>query len=303
MAVPNRLRLVVVFNHKYDKNLDKLDAIYGERFPDRRHLVPFYEGSRPDVIPVYESSAQFHGYFAHAAHAYLDPAVSHYAFVADDLLLNPEINARNLLERCKVSEGQACIENLNPLNNEPFEWPHVIGALFAWQYERFVMYRQELPTPEEATAQFARHGVRFADITWRNLRTKQGWRRFEGWRGALKLMVRRRGRVPLPYPMAMTYADLVIVPRESIRRFVHLCGVFAAMRLWVEIAIPTALALSCDRPITQLLRTGPPRRQIWTPGEVEELERKADRQVSRAFDVVGRENLYIHPVKLSRWTV
>ena len=118
----------------------------------------------------------------------------------------------------------------------------------------------------------------------------------------MKLMVRRKGRIPLPYPMAMTYADLVIVPRESIERFAHLCGVFAAMRLWVEIAIPTALALSCDR-IVQLLHGNQPRRQIWTPTEVEDLERRAHHQVGRAFDVLGQDNLYIHPVKLSRWTV
>jgi hypothetical protein len=296
------LRLVFVFNHKFDKNLDKLDAIYRERFPDIRYLVPFYEGSRPDVIPVHESSAQFQGYFAHAAHAYVDPAVSHYVFIADDLLLNPEIDAGNLLERFGVGEGEACIENLNPLNNNSFEWPYLIGALFAWEHERFVMYRQELPTFEEATARFAKHGVTFADLTWRNLRGDHGWTRYPGWRPALKLMVRHKGRVPLPYPMAMTYADLVIVPRESIHRFVHLCGVFAAMRLWVEIAIPTALALSCDR-IVQLVHQNQPRKQIWAPAEVEELERKADRQVGRAFDGVRRENLYIHPVKLSRWVV
>ncbi|HEY2587951.1 MAG TPA: hypothetical protein VGI81_19565 [Tepidisphaeraceae bacterium] len=297
-----RLRLVVVFNHKYDNNLDKLDAIYRDRFPDTRYLVPFYQGSRSDVIPVHESSAQFQGYFAHATHAYIDPAVSHYAFIADDLLLNPDIHAGNLLERFGVGAGEACIENLNPLNNNSFEWPHTIGALFAWPPERFVMYRQELPTAEAAAARFAKHGVTFADITWRNLRGNNGWKRYPGWHHALKLMVQRKGRIPLPDPMAMTYADIVIVPRESIRQFAHLCGVFAAMRLWVEIAIPTALALSCDR-IVQLLHGSQPRRQIWTQAEVDDLERRTDRRVSRAFDVVGRDHLYIHPVKLSRWTV
>lgn len=299
---PNRVRLIVVFNHKYEKNLEKLDAIYRGRFADVRYLMPFYEGSRPDVTPVYESSAQFQGYFAQAAHAFIDPAVSHYAFVADDMLLNPRVNAGNLLEWCKTGPGEACIENINPINNNSFEWPHVIGALSVWDWEGLVLYRRELPSPEEARARFAQHGVTFADITWRNLRGNHGWHRYPGWRAALKLMVRRRGRMALPYPMAMTYADLVIVPRESIQRFIHLCGVFAAMRLWVEIAIPTALVLSCDR-ISQLLYGGPPRRQIWTPAEVTELEQKAKSNVSRAFDVVGQDNLYIHPVKLSRWTV
>lgn len=298
----DRFRMVFVFNHKYDKNLDKLDAIYRERFPDIRYLVPFYRGTRPDVIGVNESSAQFQGYFAHAAHAYIDPAVSHYVFIADDLLLNPEMNAGNLLDIFKVPAGAGCIENLNPLDRNPFAWPHMLGALLLWKYERFVMYRQELPTFDEATARLERHGLKCNDVTWRNLRTDKGWRRFEGWRFAVKTMIRHKGRFALPYPMLGAYSDLVIVPRESIHEFVHLCGVFAAMRLWVEIAIPTALALSCER-ISQVVHIGRPTRLMWKPDEVEELERKADRQVSRAFDVAGRENLYIHPIKLSRWKV
>jgi hypothetical protein len=302
MSIVPHLRLVVVFNHKYEANLDKLDAIYRERFPDVRYLMPFYLGSRSDVTPVYDSSAQFQGYFAHAAHAMIDPDVSHYAFIADDMLLNPEINAGNLLERFGVGENEGCIENLNPLNNTSFEWPHLLGALWAWRYERFTLYRQEVPTPEEALARMTKHGVKFDNLTWRNLRGYHGWGRYDGWRNAVKLLIRNKGRIKLPYPMVWTYADVLVVPREAIQRFCHLCGVFAAMRLWVEVAIPTALALSCDR-ITQLLMTGRKGLQIWTPEEVEELERKADRQVSRAFEAVGKDYLYIHPVKLSKWKV
>jgi hypothetical protein len=302
MSTPTSVRLIVVFNHRYEANLEKLDAIYRNRFPDIRYLMPFYQGSRPDVIRVYESSAQFQGYFAQAADKFIEPQVSHYAFVADDMLLNPEIDAGNLLERLGISGNQGCIENLNPLNNTSFEWPHLIGAIYNWQYERFTRYWREIPSPEEALRQMTHHGVKFADLTWRNLRGDHGWHRYEMWRAALKLMIRRKGRIKLPYPMVWTYADLVVVPRESVRRFCHLCGVFAAMGMWVEIAIPTALALTCDS-ITQLLLTGRKGRQIWSPAEVDELERKADRQVSRAFEVEGKHYLYIHPVKLSKWTV
>lgn len=302
MNNPTPLRLIVVFNHRYEGNLEKLDAIYRDRFPDIHYLMPFYQGNRQDVSRVYESSAQYQGYFAQGAGAFIDPQVSHYAFIADDMLLNPELNAGNFLERFGVGPGEACIENLNPLNNTSFEWPHLIGAIYTWQYERFTLYWREIPTPEEALQRMTKHGVKFGDITWRNLRGDDGWYRYEMWRPALKLMLRRKGRIKLPYPMVWTYADLVVVPRESIERFCHLCGVFAAMRLWVEIAIPTALVLTCDR-ITQLLLTGRKGRQIWSPGEVEELEQKADRQVSRAFDVAGKDYLYIHPVKLSKWTV
>lgn len=302
MSNSTSLRLICVFNHRYEQNLEKLGAIYRGRFPDIHYLMPFYRGDRPDVSRVYDSSAQYQGYFAQAARAFIDPQVSHYAFIADDMLLNPELNADNFLDRLGVGPGEGCIENLNPLNNTSFEWPHLIGAIYTWQYERFCLYSREIPTPEEAMERMTHHGVKFADITWRNLRGDHGWYRYEMLRPALKLLLRRKGRTKLPYPMVWTYADLVVVPRESIERFCHLCGIFAAMRLWVEIAIPTALALSCDR-ITQLLLTGRRGRQIWSPAEVEELGQQADCRVSRAFDVAGKDYLYIHPVKLSKWKV
>jgi len=295
------IRLVFVFNHKYDRNIEKLETIYRDRFPDIRYLVPFYKGPRRDVIAVYESSAQFQGYFAQAAHAYVEPAVSHYVFIADDLLLNPEINADNLLDRFKIGPGGGSIEQLLPLNKNSLEWPHLRGAMFAWEPERLVMYRQEIPTVAEATERFARNGVACGDLTWKNLRGLKGWGRYPGWRQALKTMIRRKGRFPLPYPMVLSYSDLVIVPREAIHEFVHLCGVFAAMRLWVEVAIPTALALSCDR-VSQYLHAGCRRRLMWAPAEVEDFERKTDRRVDRAFDVLGKDHLFVHPVKLSRWT-
>ena len=45
--------LVVIFNHRFDRNLPALRKIYGERFAGIRFLVPFYDGSDADVIPVY----------------------------------------------------------------------------------------------------------------------------------------------------------------------------------------------------------------------------------------------------------
>ena len=45
--------LVIFQNHQYTRNIEVLDRLYGERFDHIVHVVPFYDGSRDDVIPVY----------------------------------------------------------------------------------------------------------------------------------------------------------------------------------------------------------------------------------------------------------
>ena len=59
-----RIALVVIYNHRFDGNISIVEDLYRERFSNIFHLVPFYDGDRPDVIPVYENSFQFQGYIA-----------------------------------------------------------------------------------------------------------------------------------------------------------------------------------------------------------------------------------------------
>ena len=46
--------LIIIYNHRFDQNIEKLNKIYGERFSKIYHLVPFYDGDLPNVIPVFE---------------------------------------------------------------------------------------------------------------------------------------------------------------------------------------------------------------------------------------------------------
>ena len=50
----------------------------------------------------------------------------------------------------------------------------------------------------------------------------------------------------LPYPLIGCYSDIFVIDKSSIREFCHLCGVFATLRLHVEIAIPSALIFSAS---------------------------------------------------------
>ena len=48
----------------------------------------------------------------------------------------------------------------------------------------------------------------------------------------------------LPYPLLYGYADFLIVNASAIEEFCYLCGVFAAMNVFVEFAAATAPALA-----------------------------------------------------------
>jgi hypothetical protein len=102
--------------------------------------------------------------------------------------------------------------------------------------------------------------------------------------------------------MVMGYSDLIIVPQAAMAQFCHICGVFAAMRLFAEVAIPTAMALSCER-VVRRPDVGRPTLEIWSEPQVEELCRKADYQIDRVFPTLGSDLLYVHPIKLSKWKI
>lgn len=90
--------LVIIFNHRYDKNISKLRRIYGERFSDIKFLMPFYDGDDADVIPVYESSYQFQGFLVQAYEKLKNISCTHYLFIADDLIINPKFTENNFAD-------------------------------------------------------------------------------------------------------------------------------------------------------------------------------------------------------------
>jgi len=88
----NKVALIIIYNHQYNKNIDILERIYNGRFSNIYHLVPFYNGEKQNVIPVYDSSYYFQGYVAQGFKSYFKEEFTHYFFVADDLILNTKKN-------------------------------------------------------------------------------------------------------------------------------------------------------------------------------------------------------------------
>ena len=66
------------------------------------------------------------------------------------------------------------------------------------------------------------------------------------------------------FPLIEGYSDLIVIPKENLKLFCHLCGIFAAMNLWVDAAIATSMVLSCEN-ITQERDHGLKGKEFWDP--------------------------------------
>jgi hypothetical protein len=306
----NVLILVVIYNHKYDKNIDIIENLYCKRFSTIYHIVPFYTGDKPNVIPVYENSIYFEGYIAQAYKHFFHPEAAHYFFVADDMILNPNINETNYADFFNLTDEKSFLPdfiNLYQIDS----WSHAREA-FAFQTTKYkIETKGELPDPEEAEKRMLQNGALSRPINqekplkWEALHKKRGYNLFHKEnRDNLSQRVSAtvlRKRYTLNYPLVGSYSDIFIVSAQTIQEFCHYCGVFAAMELFVEIAIPSALALSAKKIVTEkeLLLKGKP---LWTEKDLDFLL-PYKKNMTTLLNNYPQEILYIHPVKLSQWDI
>ena len=103
----NKVCLLILFNHRFDRNLPLLDKMYKERFSHIRYIVPFYDGDRDDVISVFSRSIFFESYIAQAYNVLKDEDFDYFYIVADDMIINPKINENNLQNFFGLEEGQS----------------------------------------------------------------------------------------------------------------------------------------------------------------------------------------------------
>lgn len=302
---------MIIFNHRYEQNIEKLASIYGGRFSNIHYLMPFYEGERPDITAVYGGADVFHGFIAQALPFLYRKDITHYVFIGDDLLLNPSINENNISEKLGLTSNTAYIKECNSLSGVCFqEWMHGVKGLAAFlntcHRSIFCQYQRELPSYEEASRAFARHGMPVGHITKDNFRGYNGHFRWQEQicssvlLGKLSRLVEKHERIAMPYPLAYGYSDFIAVPSQAFKTFARLCGIFAAMGLFVEIAIPTALLLSCEVVKTEQdidLRG----KEIWDPRERENFPRLYQGKIANLTQSFEEQCLYIHPIKLSKW--
>lgn len=295
-------KLVVVFNHRYEDNIDILEDIYRDRF-DATYLMPFYRGNHPKVSPVHDSSHYFHAFIAQAYRGYRDSSATHYAFAGDDLFLNPLLDAENVGATLGLAEDVGYIKTYSNLAGAPFAWSHLVPAIERLSGSTGVNHHRELPDKDEAHSRLTRHIEPLYRIGWANLRGFDGKLnlRTATARRSAAFFLRHPKLRTMPYPLLWGYSDLFVVPATAMDDFVHYCSVFAAMRLFVEVAIPTALALACSHIKTE--SSGNLKGvEVWHAHEQAQLIDRFGSSIRRLMDEFPSDWLYVHPVKLSKWS-
>jgi hypothetical protein len=298
--------LVIIFNHKFNKNIPYLQKIYGNRFSKIYYIVPFYteykQYAEYNVIPVWETSYCFEGYVAQAVDRIDTEGIHHLLFIGDDLILNPGITEENYADYFNVDSKMSYITEMKKITERlgRFNWRfgRVYDILSKFGEERFVNYKSEIPTTEEAFKIAEKKGitdfkldkkiysknVSRADVI-NNLYLKFKW-----------------GNKEIPYPVMAGYSDIFLIAKPDIAEFSRLCGVFAAMGVFVESAIPTAVMLSCEK-ISDDSSAKYKRGDMWGIDNKENFCRKYDSSYSKLIEEWDSSLLFIHPIKLSKWRV
>lgn len=304
IANEDNVALIVIFNHRYDKNIEIIEKLYKGRFKNIYHLVPFYDGEKQNVIPVYESSFFFQGYIAQGFKHFYNKNFAHYLFIADDMILNPKINARSYQYYLKLSEEGNFIPRLGNMPEYERLWPHNRNGVNYNPYPIGVEAAKEIPSATEAEERLKNFNVANSSFTYAQVYGKPSFRNlkksFLDFFNYLKdKYINGTSLKKTRYPLVRSYADICVISKHSIINFCHYCGVFAATDLFVELAIPTALTLSAQTIRTEkdLDLKG---RALWTQEDFTILD-KYNNNLNSLLADFPKDYLYLHPVKLSKW--
>lgn len=107
----------------------------------------------------------------------------------------------------------------------------------------------------------------------------------------------------MPYPLLRGYADIVLIDKKSMAEFCRLSGIFAAMGLFVEIAIPTIMSLVCDNFKTDRDLKKYHGVPMWTAKEKEDFWNQYNRNPNFLMKNFAEDVLFYHPIKMSTWRI
>lgn len=309
----NKVALIIIYNHQYNKNIDILERIYKDKFKNIYHLVPFYKGQKQNVIAVYECSFYFQGYVAQGLKSYFSEEYTHYFFISDDLILNPIINENNYCQHLNLNENRCFLPSISSLHNAG-EW-EILEQVYRWHlYQPGTEASNQVMSYELAAQKFEKYNLKINPILSTQIFRYPS--KIKDWilpfrRGnflnhisfiidAIKNKLRIK-KYFLSYPLVGSYSDLFVINQKTIKEFSHYCGVFASTNLHVEVGLPTALVLTADEIVTEnnLELQG---KALWREERITGIE-KYNYSLKNLLLEFPKKQLYIHPIKLSQWKI
>ncbi len=310
-----KICLMVIYNHRYDKNIPRVEELYKGKFSHIFHIMPFYDENKENVIPVYENSFYFSNYIAQAYQHLKNKGFTHFFVVADDMILNPAINENSLWDETGIKKDECYISGFLEMHNVKRWWGHIVSAIHFRPNLSGTEVSSFLPNINDAQNQFKKFGVECKPLSWKlflssSLNSK--FRILKDWpiKKNMKWPIKRN----FDYPLLGGYSDIVFITAGTMEKFAQYCGIFAATRLFVEIAIPTSLALSAEKicfgnnalPVaTNTKCIGNKAKLIgktlWTKKEFSDLAEKYQNSLSELLKNYPKDTFFLHPVKLSMW--
>ena len=301
--------LCVMFNHPYVKNIPLIRQMLCPSFDSVVFVIPYTVSSDEDVVTSYRGSYGFHGYVVDVAEKLLQSDTDYFFFMQDDVVLNPHLRGDILVEKLRLKDGGAFIPAFRPLAGELRDWDWTLAAI--WKI-LFPMNRmngsgaeQWLAALPDAEQNFSRlrtkYGFNFQPVTF----DRSNRHVFHGivpdpyhstsiYRAACEGLfeaVDGRSSFRLPYPFCYGMSDFFAVDRETLIEMLHPLGVFSAAGLFVETAIPTAIAVAARR-VMQCADVGLVANWLWGDRQALDVD-----YVKKQFE----DNLLlVHPVKISQ---
>lgn len=314
--------LVVLFNHNYEGNIPLIKEYYKKRFPVLRILMPFYYGDDEEVIGVYGHSFVFQTYIAQAREKLMQMPCDDFLIIGDDLILNPDIHAENVHSFMGIDEGAFYIDGVADIAGGEFWRPLREARLFRPLFTGLdPSANRILPSKEDAFNILKSKGV---ISSLRLYRWKPFMRPFKkglvkNFRANLRAfmsrcyhlmqMVRHRVfPVTMPYPCVFGYSDIIMIPREHMVEYCRYLEVFATWRMFVEMAIPTAMMLMTKAKVCFAGKSGYKLGNVWCPQDAKhykETNAVIDGVMAKVKNVeelssyFPRDYMYLHPVKMS----
>lgn len=153
--------LVIIYNENFEQNIPIINKIYKDRFSYIYHLMPNYQGNQKNVVKVKGVKHFFQGYIAQGLATFYKDEFEDYLFIADDLIINPQINQNNYREYFEIKQNQGFIKNLVEINPPEQLKGHIFWT-FNWCLLPYVSKTKilqkymgnELPSYDEAISYF-----------------------------------------------------------------------------------------------------------------------------------------------------